>query len=235
MFTLTHTNKTTKCFGISFSLLNYISDYSTLMEYLFKKDIANVYMEIGKKFHSNMSGEIMKVNLDYKDYKDKDSNIYLSPHSVSNTHVMYYILQNNITYNNLISGTILKEYRVKANIKYKGYSFIIRAVFDAINIDKGNVIELKTTSFYNRNTFKSRNYDMQAYIYSIMCSSICELNKLYFIFVQTSYPFYDFIRSVSKQELEEGKIKFFHKLDLIIDIIEQNNLYHLFFEKQDKK
>ena len=229
MILLTHTTDSTKGFGISFSLLNFVNDYSSLMEYLFKKDIANTYIEIGKKFHANMSGEFVKLNLDYLDYKDENSIVYLSPHSVSNTYLMTYLLKNNARYNDLIFGSIFMEMRTKAYLVYNGYKFILRSIFDILNIDKGNIIELKTASFYKYTVVEERNYDMQAYIYSIMSHGLYEIENIYFVFVTTVYPFKEIIRKVSVKEIENGKTKFYHKLNLLIQIIENNNLHKLFF------
>ena len=216
---------------MSFSLLNYINDYSTLMEYLFAKDIANVYLEIGKKFHANVAGEKLKINLNNTDFTDNNNNVYLSPHSVSNTYLMSYILDKNYHYQKLIVGNTFSEYRAKAYLYYNGYKFLLRSVFDVLNIDQGNIIEFKTTSFYKKTCIEERNYDMQAYIYSIMCNELCKVENIYFIFVRTVYPFEIVFRKLYDEEIQSGKYKFQQKLDLLINIIESHNLYHLFFTK----
>ena len=232
MYSLTPTTDKVDHYGISYSLLKSTHDLKSLYEYLYK-DIKNRYMLFGSQFHGNMAGEKVNTKIGYEDSSVEGDDIYLSPHSVSNTYLMSYLLKNSSTYNNLICGNVMYEHRLKSYLLCDGgYKFIIRSIIDIINLDSNIIIELKTVGFFKSSIIEVRDYDMQAYIYYIMSNAWCSNNKkIYLLFIQTSYPFNYFLHQVTKQQIESGKIKFISKLKLLIEIIEENNLHHLFFSK----
>lgn len=116
---------------------------------------------------------------------------------------------------------LLKQCDFETELWYSPHeSFNLKGYLDGINVKKGIIVEIKTSSYVNslsefRDSAYNRHYDMQAALYKIMAETIYQKPfDHYFIVATTRAPHQIFLTKSSETFLKSGEEKLFKSVKL---------------------
>lgn len=215
---------------ISFSLLSCADDEEKLLNYIYNRQEKTIPMEQGRKLHANFSEEDIKINIAMKSYVD-GRKVYLNPHDISNTYLMYRVLHNNDRFKKILVGKFVFEQKLILSCKIGDKNFFFKAYIDILNPDIKTIIELKTTnSFKPYSSIDKYKYDMQLYLYKTACDYIYNTNfNVKIIFLNKINVNRIIFCNFSPSLFDSGLKRFNHLLQNFIEITKKNKIQHLFF------